>query len=68
VNGGFPRVLEFIYPQEGNCLQEERWNSHTPYLTSVDIIEVLTGIDFLVGLPDDIEEAIERVIQIRLWD
>jgi hypothetical protein len=30
-----------------------------PYLTSVDIIEALTGLNFLTSLPDDTEEEVE---------
>lgn len=61
--GDTPSNLGIHISPGGNCLQEERWNSHTPYLASVDIIEALTGLDFLSALSDDIEEAIESMIQ-----
>lgn len=41
---------------------------HTPYLTSVDVIEALTGLDFLPNVSDDVEAEIESVVQVRLWD
>ena len=39
------------------------------YLTSVDVIEALTGLDFLTKeVPDDVEAKIEAIIQTKLWD
>ena len=38
------------------------------YLASVDIIEALTGLDFFPKLPDEIEQEIECIIQIKLWE
>lgn len=61
-------MLAFISPQEGILYKKCGGYDHTPYLTSVDIVEVLTRIDFSAGLQVDIEEAIESVIKIRLWD
>ncbi|QEN03652.1 DNA/RNA non-specific endonuclease [Thiospirochaeta perfilievii] len=37
------------------------------YALSVNDIEDLTGIDFFYNLPDDIEEFIEKDIDINLW-
>ena len=66
--GGQPDVLAFIYPQEGIGYKRSGGYDHTPYLTSVDIIEVLTGLDFFPNVDDSIEEEIESVMQRRLWD
>lgn len=65
--GGRPDVLAFIYPQAGIGYKRSGGYDHTPYLTSVDIIEVLTGLDFFPNLPENIEDEIESLIQIRLW-
>ena len=40
----------------------------TPYLTSVDAIEALTGLDFLTNVNDDVEEMVERIVQTELWE
>ena len=39
-----------------------------PYLTAVDTIEALTGLDFLTKLSDDIEAKIEAVVHTKLWN
>ena len=61
-------MLAFIYPQEGIAYKRSGEYDHTPYLTSVDIIEALTGLDFFPGVTDETESDIEGVVQIRLWD
>ena len=53
------KVLAFIYPHEGICYQCSNCD-HTPYLTSVDIIEVLTGLSF------NIEENVEKIVQVKV--
>jgi len=60
-------VLAFIYPQAGigfKC----RDCDHTPYLTSIDIIEALTGLDFFPELPGEIQDRIESVVQVKVWE
>jgi endonuclease G len=66
--GGYPEVLAFIYPQEGIAYKRTKGYDHTPYLTSVDVIEALTGLDFFPKLAEDTETEIEKVISIRLWE
>ena len=66
--GGVPQVLAFIYPQEGIAYKRSGGYDHTLYLTSVDIIEVLTGLDFFPALTEGMQSEIEGVVQIRLWD
>ena len=63
-------VLAFLYPQEGigynkGCKYDY---DHTAYLTSVDIIEALTGLDFFPEVSENIETKIEEVMQISLWE
>ena len=63
-------VLAFLYPQEGigynkGCKYDY---DHTAYLTSVDIIEALTGLDFFPGVSENIETEIESIMQISLWN
>jgi len=57
-----PEVLAFIYPNKDNL-----GDDHTAYLTSVDHIEELTGLDFLAVLDDELEEALEGRVAIELW-
>ena len=43
--------------------------AHCRYLTSVDVIEALTGLDFLTKeVPDDTEAKIEAVVHTKPWD
>jgi len=62
-----PDVLAFIYPQIGPGYTSEPYR-HERYLTSVDVIEELTGLDFLTELPDSDENEIERLIADKLWE
>ena len=66
--GDIPQVLAFIYPQDGIAYKRSGGYDHTPYLTSVDIIEALTDLDFFPGVANEIESEMEGVVQIRLWD
>ena len=68
IRSGSPEVLAFIYPQEGIAYKRTGGYDHTPYLTSVDTIEALTGLNFFPEVPDNVEREIEGVVQIRLWD
>lgn len=62
-----PEVLAFVYPQEGHGYKQGGGYDHTPYLASVDMIEALTGLDFLTVLPDDVEERIEAPTAVAIW-
>ena len=68
-NSPWPRVLAFLYPQLGWDYKRKADTefNHLPYLTSVDTIEALTGLDFLTALPDGIETRVERFTANRLW-
>jgi len=59
---GNPRILAFIIGQNINGTE-----SFNNFLTSVDKIELKTGLDFLSNLPDDLEDKIEAQVVDRLW-
>jgi len=61
-----PDVLAFLYPQVGPGFLRKPYD-HTHYLTTIDEIEALTGIDFLTNLPDSIERDIERSKATAIW-
>lgn len=61
-----PDVLAFIYPQVGPGYTFRPFN-HLRFLTTVDEIEGLTGVDFLTALPDQVEAAIEANQAPDLW-
>ena len=58
-------VLVFLFPMEGDSNFGSRSSELTPFLTSVDIIEALTGLDFLTELDDP---WLEKIIHTHLWD
>lgn len=58
---GAPRVLAFILDQRDTAKDFER------YLTTVDTIELRTGLDFFSELPDDREAALESSRAPALW-
>lgn len=56
------RAIAFIYDNE---------KSGTPlskHVVSVDDVERATGIDFFASLPDDIEDRVESVSDLKQWD
>ncbi len=55
-------ALAFRMPNA--ALEDEDYED---YLTSIDEIEVETGLDFLSALPDDVERAVERVTAEQVW-
>ncbi|MCF8096709.1 MAG: DNA/RNA non-specific endonuclease [Desulfarculaceae bacterium] len=62
------KILAFIYPQGGIGYKQSGGYDHRPYLTSVDVIEALTGLDIMPVIQDDEQNRIESVVQIRLWE
>ena len=58
-------VLAFIYPNQDNG--DHGGYEHSAYLTSVDQIEELTGLDFLAVLDDELEEALEKSGAVEIW-
>lgn len=61
-----PDVMAFIYPQVGPGYLFTPYD-HRRYLTTVDEIERLTGIDFLMSLPDGQEATVEANQALGLW-
>ncbi|MCP4835905.1 MAG: DNA/RNA non-specific endonuclease [Phycisphaera sp.] len=61
------QVLAFLVPMHGDRDHSSSKADVRPYLTSVDIIEALTGLDFLSSLPDPEESLLERRVDTRLW-
>lgn len=59
---GNPRILAFIIGQNINGAED-----FTNFLTSVDMIEQKTGLDFLSDLPDEVENRMEAQVAGRLW-
>ncbi len=57
-----PRGIAFIFPNmtsPGNMEQ---------YVTTIDEVEKITGIDFFHNLPDEIEDRIESISSFRDWN
>lgn len=54
-------AFAFLVPNRATSEDFQRW------LTSVDEIERLSGLDFLQELPDPQEEALESAAQAKLW-
>ena len=66
-DGANLHVLSFLVPMHGDQNHSRSTADVRPYLTSVDIIEVLTGLDFLTSIPDAEEEFLEGRIGTTLW-
>lgn len=64
----WPEVLAFIYPQFGPGFDNKRGHfPHHYYLTSVDDIEALTGLDFFTALDEDVQKEFEPLTATELW-
>jgi endonuclease G len=59
---GEPRVLAFIMPHV-----DAREPELVPFLRTVREIETVTGLDFLSGLPDAVENVVETSQATALW-
>jgi endonuclease G len=60
-----PDVLAFLMPNISTNAGEER--NIENYLTNVDNIEALTGLDFLTNLSEQVQEEIESRIAQHIW-
>lgn len=60
-----PNVIAFLMPHIRTTAGDERDIEN--YLTSVDNIEELTGLDFLTGLSDVVQETIETRTAQDIW-
>ncbi len=56
------RAIAFIYDNE------KSGTSLSKHVVSVDDVERATGIDFFASLPDDIENRVESVSDLKQWD
>ena len=64
-----PEVLAFLYPQLGPGYFGPRKDfRHERFLTTIDEIEELTGLDFKPSGDADIEKRLERRRATALWD
>ena len=59
-------VLAFVFPHKEIKKIGGKYD-YSAFLTSVDFIEKLTGLDFLTALPDEEGEMIERRRAERIW-
>ena len=59
--GKKPKALGFIYPNNGES------NKIQHYVTTVDEVERVTGIDFFYNLSDEIEDRVESVSNYNKW-
>jgi endonuclease G len=59
---GQPRALAFIMPHV-----DERVDSLTGFLKSIDEVETRAGLDFFHELPNSVEDALERSVATELW-
>ena len=64
-----PEVLAFLYPQLGPGYFGSRNDyRHSRFLTSVDEIEELTGLDFNLSADSAVEKRLERRQAAALWE
>lgn len=64
-NKQHPSMIAFYFPHIETVPGPER--KVETYITSINEIEAMTGLDFLSDLPDDIEEQIEKHKPSQLW-
>lgn len=57
-----PRGIGFIYPNMTSPGSMEQ------YVTTIDDVEKLTGLDFFHELPDDIENIVESTASFKSWN
>lgn len=62
------KSMAFMYPHEAidKNAQTKKY-SHTDYLTSINEVERMTGLDFLTDIEDEKEEALENLIAVDVW-
>jgi DNA/RNA endonuclease G (NUC1) len=58
-------VLPFLFPQQSRQIRNPE--SLVPYVTSVDVIEALTGLDFFTRLSGREVRKLEREVPAELW-
>jgi len=63
---GAPKVICFLYPHREIKKTGGKWD-HAAYAVTVDLVEALTGIDFLTAIPDKQEDALESKVSPKGW-
>ncbi len=56
------KAIGFLLPNEGSQ------QPLTKFATSIDKVEMVTGLDFFPQLPDDLEATLESTFDVSLWD
>ncbi len=64
-SGNTFELLAFLFPKDDEAGRNAKLEQ---YLTSVDNIEQLTGLNFLTSLEDALEEELESKVSTKLWD
>ena len=59
---GVPEVLAFVFDNK-----DYKDEDPEDFVSSVDSVEDLTGIDFFPSLPDDIEKQVEAKVSLQNW-
>lgn len=62
-----PDILAFIYPQVGAGYYNGKPYNHLRYITTIDEIEKLTGINFISNLPKAIQKQLKKLQAPALW-
>lgn len=65
---GTLHILALVYPHRDIDRDDNGEYPQAQYLTSIDQVEALTGLDFLTDLPDEAEDAVEAVKATELWE
>ncbi len=60
-SGKEPKAIAFLIPNRDTS------QSYFDFVTTIDAIEAKTGIDFLQGLPDEVEQSMESTVQASYW-
>ena len=63
-----PLALAFYYDHDPDLGDSSANIDHSEFLVNIDWLEEQTGLDFLSGLPDEIEDAIEEEAASELWE
>lgn len=59
---GVPKALGII------CRNTDGNKKRDIYYNSVDQVERITGIDFFPALPDELEDSVESVVDMNIWN
>lgn len=57
------KAIAFVMPNQDKVLDDVQ-----QYACSIDYVESLTGIDFFLELPDDVEKSVEASFDTKAWN